>query len=320
MATKAPTAAEVSEMVRVAIRSYDAKRPRSIQSREGRLGPSDLGFCRAKAALMVRGIAPTDSKSLWPAHVGTAVGEWVEKAIKDTFPHWIVGSVDEVDVTYTMTNGSEVTGRPDIIATDLNAVLDLKTKDGLEVVRRYDDSLNYKFQRHAYLRGAVAAGLLDPTKPLYVGNVYLDRSGKDEQPYVTLEPVDDSLDDQIAGWVDDVIYARLHDEEAERDVASEVCERICEFFTVCRGNLPSQESEVIRDPEVSAALVLYVEATEAEKKAKRDKEAAKSVLDGINGTDGTYQVRWTYINESTVPSFTRAASQRISVTKLRGAR
>jgi len=310
----------ISEMILTAIKAYDAKRPRSIQSREGRLGPSDLGFCHQKAALTMRGVPQSDSKSIWPAVVGTAVGESVERAIKDMFPDWLVGAVDGVRVTYTMSNGAEISGTPDIIAPDLNAVLDNKTKDGFEMVKRYGDSLNYKFQRHAYVRGAVAAGLLDGSKPLFVGNVYLDRSGKVERPYVTFEPVDDSLDDQIAAWVDDVTYAVLHDQDAERDIASEVCERICEFFTVCRGNLPMQDGEIIRDAEVSTALEMYVEGQEMAKRAKLLQEQAKAVLDGINGTDGKYQVRWTYINESTVPSFTRAASQRISVTRLRGAR
>jgi hypothetical protein len=46
---------EIKKLVIDALAAQETNTPRTMQSREGRLGPSDIGFCRQKAALMVRG-------------------------------------------------------------------------------------------------------------------------------------------------------------------------------------------------------------------------------------------------------------------------
>jgi hypothetical protein len=309
----------IATLIQTAIETYDAKRPRSIQSREGVLGPSDLGFCRQKALLTLRGVPYSDSKSTWSAVVGTAVGEWVEAAIKDTFPDWLVGSIDNARVTYEMTNGAAISGTPDVIAVPLNALLDLKTKDGFEWEKRNGASQNHIYQRHAYARGAVAAGLLDGSKPVYVGNVYLDRSGHEGTPYVVLELLDETLDDEIASWVDDVIYARMHEEDASRDVAAPVCEKICEFFTVCRGALPvGDEVEVFTDPHILTAIEMYVEGRDAAKHYEAQRKAAAQELLGLNGIGGGFQVRTTHVNPTQVAAFAKAGYDKVDVVKLRG--
>lgn len=305
----------ISTLVKTAVKAYDADRPRSIQAREGVIGPSDLGFCKQKALLTLKGVPYSDTRSIWPAVVGTAVGEFVETALKRMFPSWIVGTVDQIRLPFKLGNGAVVEGTGDVIVPEWNAVLDIKTKDGTKVVRRTPPSRNYRYQRHAYLRGAVALGILDPAWPLYVGNVYLDRSGKDEDPYVQIEEVDPTLDDEITSWVDDVIYARLHNEDAEREIPPAVCERICEFFTVCRGTLPiNDEVEVFEDDETLAAIELYVEGRAQESEGKGLKDEAGNILRGLNGIGAGHQVRTTYIP----PSASKAESYRLEVTPLRG--
>jgi hypothetical protein len=307
----------VASLVHAAITSYDSKRPRSIQSNEGILGPSDLGFCQQKALLTLKGVQRSDSKSIWPAVIGTAVGEHVERSIKDTFPDWLVGSVDDIRVTYTMKNGATISGTPDIIVPSMNCVLDLKTKDGFEWERRNGSSRNHKFQRHAYVRGACEAGLLDPTQPLYVGNVYLDRSGGEEMPLVEIEPVDDMLDDEIAAWVDDVMYARLHDEDASRDVAPSICARICEFYTVCRGGLPMRDSDVYNDPEIVQAALMYVEGREMAAEGEKQRKAASKVLVGLNGVAAGWQIRTTDVDATDVPGFYRRGYSKVEVVPVK---
>lgn len=305
----------ISTLVKTAVKAYDADRPRSIQAREGVIGPSDLGFCKQKALLTLKGVPYSDARSIWPAVVGTAVGEFVEASLKAMFPTWIVGSVDQVRLPYTMRNGATVEGTGDVIVPEYNGVFDLKTKDGLKLVKRQPPSRNYRYQRHAYVMGAVAKGLIDPSKPMYVGNIYLDRSGADEDPYVQVEEVDPTLDDEITAWVDDVIYARLHNEDAEREIPAGVCERICEFFTVCRGALPvSDEMEVFEDADTLDAIEAYVEGRAAAKEAEALKEEAGNVLRGLNGIGAGHQVRTTYIP----PSASKAESYRLEVTPLRG--
>jgi hypothetical protein len=318
-AVTVPEPETVSTLIKSAIETFDAKRPRSIQSREGILGPSDLGFCRQKALLTLRGVPYSDSKSMWPAVIGTAVGEWVEAAVKDTFPQWYVGSIDNIRVTYDMANGASISGTPDIVATDFNAILDLKTKDGFEWEKRSGTSQNYRYQRHAYARGAIAAGLLDGSKPVYVGNVYLDRSGKDPIPYVTIEILDETLDDEIASWVDDVIYAHVNNEDANRDIAAPVCEKICEHFTACRGALPvSDDMSVFSDGHILQAIDMYVESRDMAKKYEAQRRAAAKELLGLNGIGGGFQVRTTHVNASTVAESYRQGYDKVDVVEVRG--
>jgi hypothetical protein len=309
-----PDAQTISFVFAEAIKAGIHGSARSKQAAAGQLGPSNIGFCRQKAALMTKGVKATDSTPVWAAGVGTAIHNFVESIIKVQFPDWIV---EQERVTATLPNGAEVSGTPDIVAPDWNAIIDLKTKDGLEYVARYGSDQSNKFQRHLYLLGAIEKGWLDPTKPIYVCNVYLDRSGATEMPYVEIEEADWSLTDQISSWIDDVTYAVVNNEDAERDVAAPVCEKICEFFTACRGSLPDENSEYISDPELVGAIDMYVEGQRLEKEAKRLKDEAKAMLVGVSGSTGRYQARWTYINGSQVPSFERAGYERLDVRKVR---
>ena len=44
----------IAEQVKSALNSKEHYSPRAIQSREGILGPSDIGFCRQKATLTAK--------------------------------------------------------------------------------------------------------------------------------------------------------------------------------------------------------------------------------------------------------------------------
>jgi hypothetical protein len=313
-----PDAETLSALVHTAITSFDAQRPRSVQSREGILGPSDLGFCRQKALLTMRGTPQSDSKSIWAAVVGTAVGEYVEKCVKATFPDWLVGSQDNIRVTYTTLTGAEISGTPDIVVPSMNLVADLKTKDGFEWEERKGSSTSNKYQRHAYAKGLIAAGILDGSRPVYVANVYLDRSGQIEMPLSEVEEMDPMLDDEITQWVEDVIYARLHEEDASRDIVAPVCAKICEFFTVCRGGLPASESDVYEDPDIIEAVTMYVEGREMAAAGEKQRKAASKILTGLNGAAGGWQVRTTEVGETDVPGFHRKGYLKVEVVPIKG--
>lgn len=306
-----PSSAVVGDMIRTAL---TVAQDRSNRSQQTKIGASEVGFCRAKVALKVQEVPPSDSKSMWAAAVGTAVHDYVFEALRPIFPDWRI-ECDEV--TATMPNGAEIVGHPDIIIPEWNMVVDLKTVDGLESVKRYGTSQSHKFQRWLYAKGAIQAGLLDDTKPVYVSNAYVDRSGKSDEVYVTTEDFDPTLESEINEWLNDVIYAVQHQEDAHRDIAAPVCERICEYFTVCRGSLPVSENEIIDTPEIRQAVEQFVTARDEEKTAKRLKDEARTVLTGLNGVAGGYQIRTTEIPESDVPGFTRAASTRLDVRKVR---
>lgn len=305
-------------LIEAAVRSYSDSSDRSLQSDAGILGPSDIGFCRQKAVLMTRGVAPTDSVPIMAAAIGTALHNYVEAAIKEMFPDWLCGSIDNVTVTATLPSGAEISGHPDIVIPAENTLLDLKTKDGLEWAKREGASQSNKFQRHLYVLGCIEAGLLDDSKPIYVGNAFLDRSGKEQTIIIDGEEWDPTLTAQIDAWVTDVIYAVKNKEDASRDIPSAVCERICSHFTACRGALEVHEGgEQITDDTLLSAIRMYVEARDMAKTADQMKKEAASVLAGVNGSDGSWQVRWVEVQPSRVEAFEKQGYARLDVRKVR---
>ena len=305
-------------LITAAIRSYSDSSDRSVQSDNGILGPSDIGFCRQKAVLMTRGVAATDSTPIMPAAIGTAIHNYTEAAIKEMFPTWLVGSLDKIRVTAVLPSGAEISGHPDIIIPEDNVLLDLKTKDGLAWAKREGASQSNKYQRHLYVLGAINSGLLDKTRPIYVGNAFLDRSGKEELLITDVAEYDPTLTDEIDGWVTDVIYAVKNKEDASRDLPSAVCEKICSHFTACRGGMQMNEGgEQIENPELVAAITMYVEGRDMAKQAEQMKKEASAMLHGVNGATDSWQVRWVDIQPSTVESFEKQGYSRLDIRKVR---
>ena len=311
---------EIAAMIDMAVRSGIENEPRTAQSRNGLLGPSDIGFCRQKATLVTRGVQPTDSVDMWASAVGSAVHNHVEKFLRQAFgDSWVI---EDRKVTATLPRtAAKISGTPDIIVPDRNLILDMKTVDGLKKVQNYGPSTSHRYQRHLYAMGAVDAGILDGSKQVYVGNVYIDvgrgARGEASRVWVTIEPMDDSLTDEIDSWVEDVIYAAANNEDASRDVAAAVCETFCEFFTVCRGALPMRESEPLDSPEILQAVDLYVKGRDMAKEGDAMKKEASALLTGLNGSTGEWQIRTVVVAEQDVPGFTRKASTRLDVRKVR---
>lgn len=309
---------DYAALVTAAIRIGQDSAPRSLQSAAGILGPSDIGFCRQKATLMTKGVAATDAPPKWSALVGTAIHNEVEAAIKATYPTWLVGSIDRVKVTATLPSGAEISGHPDIVIPEDNTVLDIKTVDGFDWVKREGTSRPHKYQRHLYAMGLLQAGILDDGKPVQVGNLYFDRSGKEPLPLLRIEEMDWTLTDEIDSWIGDVIYATKHGEDASRDIPAAVCERICEFFTVCRGGLEVHDGgQLIEDDTLLAAVRMFAEGRDLENEGKRLKDAAKDVLAGVNGTTGEWDVRWVEVQSTRVETFTRPGYMRLDVRRSR---
>lgn len=314
MAIPAPEA--ISYMIAKAIQADDQERPRAIQKSEGRLGPSDIGFCHQQAVLVARGTPPSDATPLWSAIIGTALGERVESGLAKMFPTWLLGSVHKQRVEYVLPNAAVIGGIPDIIVPEWNAVLDIKTKDGLAYAKRSPWVEHYLFQTWLYVAGCRKAGLLDPTRPAYQGLVYVDRSGKIDRPHVVLTEWDLSVEDRINEWVGDVIYALQNKEDGYQDIPAPVCERICEFFTVCRGALPTSDPEPITDPYLLEVIEMFVEGREMTVEGKAMQDDAKGRLFGVNGATTKHTVRWIHVDESRDGA--RSAYDRLDIRDARG--
>lgn len=298
-----------------AIHDYSYNDPRSKQSRDGILGPSDLGFCRQKAVLTTRGIGQTDETNEAPARIGTAIHRYLAMAFQSADMGWIA---DSEKVTATFPSGAVISGTPDLICVNENAIIDVKTVDGFEWIKRNGTSQNHKYQRHAYALGALQNGLLSWKKPIYVGNMYIDRSGKEKEPYFIIEEFDQDLTAEIDSWIQDVIYAVKNGEDASRDVPSAVCEKICPFFTACRGSLEVHEGGVlISDEESLNAVAMYVEARDMAKEAEQMKKEAQLRLQGITGTTGEWDVRWVEVAPTVIQSFEKSGYMRMDVRRVR---
>lgn len=306
-----PEEETLSVLISSALSAYQEFDERTQQARGGKIGPSDIGFCRQKATYVLSGVQPTDSRSMWSAAVGTAVHDYTKQALKRQFPAW---KCDDTKVTAFFPNlNAKISGTPDMIVPAYNLILDAKTVDGFEKIRRYGVPLSHRMQRHIYAIGAVQDGHLDGTSQVYVGNVYFDRSGKESKPLVLIEEFDDAFTGEVEDWISDVLYAATNSEDASRDIAPAVCERICEFFSVCRGSLPAHDSEPITHPDLIQAIDMYVEGRDMEKQGKALKTKASIDLKGINGSDGRFQVRWVETAPVDVPGYQRAASMRLDV-------
>ena len=307
---------KIQALISGALKAHMDGSSRSQQAAQGILGPSDIGFCRNKAALMTKGVAATDDPPKWAAAVGTALHNYIEAAIKEAHPDWLVGSIDGIRVTATLPSGAEISGHPDVVVPSANAVLDIKTVDGFQWIKREGTSLQHKYQRHLYAMGLIQAKILKPND-LLVGNIYFDRSGKEPEPLVLVEDMDPTLTAEIDSWVQDVIYSVNHGEDASRDVPAAVCERICSHYTACRGGLETYESEFIDNPELLSAVDMYVQGRDMKKEGEAMQKAAQALLDGVNGSTGTYQVRWVDVQPTTVESFEKSGYRRMDVRKVR---
>ena len=263
---------DYASMILGAIENFQNNSARSVQSNEGKLGPSDIGFCRQKASLMVKGVNKSDKTPMQAAAIGTALHNYYEEAIKASYPNWLLGSIDDLRVTAVLPSGAEISGHPDIVIPESNTVLDIKTVDGFGWVRREGTSSQHKFQRHLYAMGCIKSGLFDESKPVMVGNIYF----------------------------------------------AAVCERICEFFTVCRGGLEANDGvEKIEDLELLSAVDMYVKGRELSKEADEMKKAAQNMLIGVSGSTNSHQVRWVTVNPTMVNSFQKNGYQRMDVRKVR---
>lgn len=308
-----PTA--MATLTKVALRAWDADRARSIQGRMGQIGPSSLGFCRQHALLTLKEVGPTDEDRVWPATIGTAIGELAEEAMRKVHPEWLY----QHPVTCTFRNGASLSGHADVVDPKAQVVWDFKTKDGLVVARKDPWSQSYDFQTWTYVRGLQQDGTFDEDRPCYQGLIYLDRSGKDDLPYAVVKRWLPTTENLIVEWIDDVIYAAKHGEDASRDIPAPVCEQICERFTACRGMLEDSHGGGVYDhPMIVNAAARYKEIGWLMKDLIEEREACRATLVGVDGIAGDWQVRWTHVDGTFQPGYDKAPYDKIDVRKVRG--
>jgi hypothetical protein len=297
---------------------------RSMQQQDFMLGVSNLGHCKQYALLMMRQTPFSDVRDKTAAFFGTVAGAAIEAQLKIDHPGWQF----QKDLFFPLPSGGGTDAHPDIIipfdAQDIEAgyyqgIWDGKSKAELETIKKVGPSQQQIFQVHAYAKAAIAAGILNPDHPIVVGDVYFDRSGKDVTPYAVMHLYTEDVITFIDEWVNDVKYALTHNEDASRDMPREWCWSYCEYATVCRGNDTDVEG-LLEDPDILAAVDMWEEAKDLKAEVKRKELAYKRTLDGVTGSTGTYNIRWTEVGPVEMKASTRNGYKKLSITKVPGAR
>ncbi len=307
---------ELAQFAYAAINAASSGSERSAQANEFRAGISNVGFCQEYLRRMIIQEPESDERDYLAAFLGTAIGDHAEAALTKLDPSLRRG----IEVV-TRIEGDQgiyqIVGHTDLLGDRI--VIDLKTVAGLEKVRRNGPTQQQLFQRHLYALGAHQAGLLTcPLEDVQTANIWFDRSGAEHEALAHMDTYNPDIIKAAAAWVDDVVYAVRHNEQAQREPAREFCERYCTRYTACRAH-HTDVTGLLTDPDVLAAVDLYKEAGKLESQAKHMRTEAQIELKGIQGSTGEFAVRWVHIPEGDV-AYHRRAFQRLSISKVRGKR
>ncbi len=294
----------VDDTIRIAM----TQSARSRQAADHMLGVSDVGGCREYVRRMITQEPWTDEQvSVLPAFVGTWIGSGVETEVGKRD-----GVQVQVPVTVTLPNsGLTLRGTADIV--EPTGVIDTKSVDGLGTVRNAGPSDQHWFQVTLYYAGLLQAGVLPEGGT--VSLVYLDRSGREEGVVVFTEQYSPARLTAAEDWLEDVLYAVRHSEEASKDKPRSWCWACCPYATACRSGDTDVEG-LIEDPIIQNAIDVLLEAKALKAAAEKDIKSAQSVLANVEGSTGTHTVRWVQVNGSTF-TVNKAPSKRLDVKPVR---
>lgn len=238
---------------------------------------------------------------------------------------------------------------PSIPKVHVQGVWDLKSKDKLDVIKKYGPSRQQVFQLSGYAdaltktpllmdpnTGEITADpeigvpafdedgketgetVLDPTRPIFLTDVYFDRSGSQPEAYSFGWWYDPAVLLEIDDWIHDLKYAVVNGGEGSKDKPREWCWNWCEYATLCRGNDTDVEG-LIEDPEILSAVDLYATGAELEREGKKLKDIAKiSIPAQLSGSTGTHNVRWVEVGATEIKGFTRAAHRKLTISPIPG--
>jgi hypothetical protein len=300
----------IGQVIAEKIRQHSDSHGRAAQSRAGILGISDIGNCREFARLKTIGHPESDRRSMWKANVGTAIHAYIDDAMKAQYGDDVLTGVT-VNCTYP--NGAVLPGHPDLVFPSSNLVVDIKTVDGLHAVRKAGPTDRQWQQVMGYAKGLMDDETFDASKTVRCALVYADRSGREDELLSFEREYDPVVIAEASHWLEDVIYAAQHGEQASKDRPYDFCENYCEYFTDCRAADAAPEGGLIEDEDAVLAAKMYLEGHDLERKGKAMKNEAKSHLDGVTGSTGDITVKWTTVGPSEVPATVRSGYTRLDV-------
>lgn len=281
---------EYAHTYALSLRAADAGRSRSQQTIDGIVGVSDLFSCMEKVRRTVTETPWTDVPSTGAAWVGSAIHEAAAAARRETFPHLLI----EQELHITLPSGLTILGHADEIDPDEPSVTDLKSVDGLAAIRKNGPDENQRIQRAVYYYGAMQAGLVGPEG--VCRNIWIDRSGKDPEPFVSQEPFDMAYVQAADLWLTHVVDAVKDGSEAPKEWPLWKCKNFCPWFTACRGR--DRAEQVTDHPDTIAAAQEVYESRRTEKTAKELVQDGIRRLDGFEGVAGDFRVKHVQVNGS----------------------
>jgi hypothetical protein len=306
---------QVADDVKAALQAYSGESERSLQSRAFKVGISDLGWCSERTRRMLAKMTP-DHEDYTKAFIGTALGDHLERACSIWWPDAIIQPEVEA-VLHGDQHDYHVPGHPDLVRPS-GIVIDFKSARGLSAPRRTGPSQQQQFQRHVYALACHAKGLFEPHIDLadvVVANVWIDRAGDYTDLYVHAEQYDSEVVQQATWWLDEVSYSFVNNEEARKEPPREMCQAVCGFYKTCRA-LDTDVEGLLSDDTVLAAVDMYQEGIQLEKRGRQLKDEAKANLSGITGSTGEFTVRWTHVNAGHV-EYDRKSYEKLDIRRLK---
>jgi hypothetical protein len=283
-----------------AVRKQQLAAPRTLQSDQRILGPSELGGCREYIRASIKGDPKAPAKRVkWAAFLGTVTGDAIEDAVRAQIP----GAVTQERVTATLPSGMRATGSLDI-RMGRDAVVDLKSKSGITDIMGEGPSLKHLIQISSYLVGAMQADLVDPDA--YAALLYFDRSGDEKRMYSFVIDIDDAwyflgvadkrLDEVAEAMAAGTSQSYLRDEPESWCYHTE-----CPFYQACWGSEDYNPTGKITDARSVEALTRYdklraikkiADAGLAQAKAQLfpDQSDERTKVEGI--TNSGLQLKW----------------------------
>lgn len=313
-------------MIRLLSDAAKAVDARSSRSRQRKVGASEIGVCRKRAAFSHHGHKPSNPENItglaaihgtW-THTGalrTMNKEWgalIETVVENDI---LRGHVDALFLDYEhLVKLPAKYAHPE--PEDVCTVDDLKTKrDGrmVDYVRNRGPKRSELFQTHLYA-SLLRQGKIKPLKrqqpladlgPIPIERVrlrYIARTGEDGAEYPYEQPYDPEIAAEAWDWVDQVARSSSPDDvprDQDGPGLSVVCDN-CPFRTACWGesdDYAPQSKLIVTDADLAAVLAEYDEARTIEREAKARKDMARATLDATEKaiyTDGSaaFKLGW----------------------------
>ena len=272
---------EIKDWLIKTLQEADNAKARSMQKE---IGASQIGDCRAKTWLQMKGVEGTNPTLKLPAIMGTAIHKIIEEAIERIDPFAEKYELEQ-EVIY-----GDVKGHVDLYIPESKHIVDWKSTKKKN--KDYFPSLQQRWQVQLYAYAMNGLG-----KPVETVTLFsLARDGDERHILVHSEPYDQAVAQDALNWYED-LKSRETQPAGERDPFS-FCKYYCEFYGKhCSGKDKAvADGELIDDLNAAKAAIRYLEINSLIKTLEDEKEAVKTELEGVSGVlPNGVSIKWSEV-------------------------